>query len=156
MSDSMRPHRRQPARLPRPWDSPGKNTGVGCHFLLQCMKVKSESEVAQSCLTLSDPMDCSLPGSSGHGIFQTRVLEWGAIAFSNILYYHVIFVKMKKLTLAHHYYQSNSRFYLLFTTFPHECSLFVPEFIPGNTLQLDMSPWSSLVCDSFSVFPCFL
>ena len=77
-----RPHRRQPARLPRPWDSPGKNTGVGCHFLLQCMKVKSESEVAQSCLTLSDPMDCSPPGSSIHGIFQARVLEWGAIAFS--------------------------------------------------------------------------
>ena len=69
----------QPTRLPRPWDSPGKNTGVGCHFLLQCMKVKSESEVAQSCLTLSDPMDCSLPGSSIHGIFQARVLEWAAI-----------------------------------------------------------------------------
>ena len=66
------------------WDSPGKNTGVGCHFLLQCMKVKSEIEVAQSCLTLSDPMDCSLPGSSVHGIFQARVLEWGAIAFSDL------------------------------------------------------------------------
>ena len=71
-----------PPRLPRPWDSPRKNTGVGCHFLLQCMKVKSESEVAQSCLTLSDPMDCSPPGSPVHGIFQARVLEWGAIAFS--------------------------------------------------------------------------
>ena len=66
----------------RPWDSPGKNTGVGCHFLLQFMKVKSESEVTQSCLTLSDPMDCSLPGSSIHRIFQARVLEWVAIAFS--------------------------------------------------------------------------
>ena len=83
VSDSVRPHRRQPTRLPRPWDSPGKNTGVGCHFLLQCRKVKIESEVAQSCLTFSDPMDCSLPGSSIHGIFQARVLEWGAIAFSN-------------------------------------------------------------------------
>ena len=82
VSDSVRPHRRQPTRLPRPWDSPGKNTGVGCHFLLQCMKVKSQSEVAQSCPTLSNPMDCSPPGSSVHGIFQTRVLEWGAIAFS--------------------------------------------------------------------------
>ena len=82
MSDSVRPHRRQPTSLPRPWDSPSKNTGVGCHFLLQCMKVKSESEVAQSCLTLGDPMDCSLPGSSVHGIFQARVLEWGALAFS--------------------------------------------------------------------------
>ena len=69
-------------RLPCPWDSPGKNTGVGCHFLLQCMKVKSESEVAQLCLTPSDPMNCSPPGSSVHGIFQARVLEWGAIAFS--------------------------------------------------------------------------
>ena len=64
-------------------DSPGKNTGVGCHFLLQCMKVKSESEVPQSCPTLRDPMNCSLPGSSVHGIFQARVLEWGAISFSN-------------------------------------------------------------------------
>ena len=72
----------QLTRLSRPWDSPGKNTRVGCHFLLQCMKVKSESEVAQLCPTLIDPMDCSLPGSSIHGIFQARVLEWGAIAFS--------------------------------------------------------------------------
>ena len=85
MSNSVRPHRWKPTRLPCPWDSPGKNTGVGCHFLLQCMKVKSESEVAQSCPTLHDPMDCSLPGSSVHGIFQARVLEWGAIAFSVIL-----------------------------------------------------------------------
>ena len=80
---TLRPHRRQPTRLPRPWDSPGKNTGVGCHFLLQCMKVKSESEVAQSCLTLCDPMDCTPPGSSIHGIFQARVLEWAAIAISS-------------------------------------------------------------------------
>ena len=85
VSDSVRPHRRQPTRLPHPWDSPGKNTGVGCHFLLQCMKVKSESEVAQSCPTLRDPMDCSPPGSSVHGIFQARVLEWGAIAFSECM-----------------------------------------------------------------------
>ena len=69
-------------QAPHPWDSLGKNTGVGCHFLLQCMKVKSESEVVQSCLTLRYPMDCSPPGSSVHGIFQARVLEWGAIAFS--------------------------------------------------------------------------
>src|SRR5574341_1456735 len=75
MSDSVRPHRWQPTRLPRPWDSPGKNTGVGYHFLLQCMKVKSESEVTQSCPTPSDPMHCRLPGSSVHGIFQARVLE---------------------------------------------------------------------------------
>ena len=78
MSDSVRPHRQQPIRLPRPWDSPGKNTGVGCHFLLQCTKVERESEFAQLCPTLSG----SLPGSSVHGIFQARVMEWGAIAFS--------------------------------------------------------------------------
>ena len=82
VSDSVRPHRRQPTRLPRPWDSPGKNTGGGCQFLLRCMKVKSEREVAQSCTTLRDPVNCSLPGSPIHGIFQARVLEWGAIAFS--------------------------------------------------------------------------
>ena len=82
MSDSVRPHRWQPTRLPRPWDSQSKNTEVGCHFLLQCMKAKSESEVTQLCLTLSNPMDCSLPGSSIHGIFQARVLEWVAVAFS--------------------------------------------------------------------------
>ena len=81
MSDSVWPHRRQPTRLPRPWDSPDKITGVGCHFLLQCVKVKSEREIAQSCQTLHDPIDCSLPGSSIHGIFQARVLEWIAIAF---------------------------------------------------------------------------
>ena len=73
---TVRPHRRQPTRLPCPWDSPGKNTGVGCHFLLQCMKVKSESEAAVLCPTLCDPMDCSPAGSSAHGIFQARVLEW--------------------------------------------------------------------------------
>ena len=78
--DSVRPHRWPPTRLPRPWDSPGKNTGVDCHFL-QCMQVKSESEVTQSCLTVSDPMDCSLLGSSIHGIFQARALEWGTVAF---------------------------------------------------------------------------
>ena len=81
---TLRPHRRQPTRLHCPWDSPGKNTGVGCHFLLQCMKMKSESEVAQSCPTLHDPTDCTLPGSSIYGIFQARVLEWGTIAFSTL------------------------------------------------------------------------
>ena len=90
VSDSVPPQRRQPTRLPCPWDSPGKNSGVGCRFLLQCMKVKSESEVAQSCLTLSDPMDCSLPGSAIHGNFQARVLEWGATAFSTEHVYNKI------------------------------------------------------------------
>ena len=85
MSDSVRPHRRQLTRLPRPWDSPGKNTGVGCHFLLQCMKVQSETEVTQSCPTLSNAMDYSLPGSCVHGIFQARGLERVAIAFSGAM-----------------------------------------------------------------------
>ena len=88
MSNSVRPHRQQPTRLPHPWDSPAKNTGAGCHFLLQCMKVKRESEVAQSCPTLSDLMDCSLPGSSIHRIFHARVLEWDAIAFSEYVIFH--------------------------------------------------------------------
>ena len=91
MSNSVRPYRRQPTRLPRPWDSQGKNTGVGCHFLLQCIKVKSEREVAQLCSALRDPINCSLPGSSAHGIFQARVLEWGATSF-----------KKKKSQLCHH------------------------------------------------------
>ena len=87
----MRPHRRQPTRLPCPWDSPGKNTGVGCHFLLQCMKVKSENEVAQSCPNLSDPMDCSLPGSSIHAIFQARVLfypEHWLLVMPHLVHFH--------------------------------------------------------------------
>ena len=79
VSNSVRPHRWHPTRLPHPWDFPDKNTGVGCYFLLRCMKVKSESEVIQSCPTLSDPMNCSLPGSSVHGIIQARVLEWDAM-----------------------------------------------------------------------------
>ena len=84
VSDSVRPHRRQPTRLPRPWDFPGKNTGVGCHFLLQCMKVKSESE-SEFASDSSDPMNCSPPGPSVHGTFQEKVLEWGAIAFSEYI-----------------------------------------------------------------------
>ena len=89
MSNSLQPHRQQPTRLLHPWDSPGKSTGVGYHFLLQCMNVKSESEVAQSCLTPSNPMVCSLPGSSVHVIFQTRVLKWVAIAFSIFFYTYI-------------------------------------------------------------------
>ena len=89
MSDPVQPHKQQPTRLCCPWDSQGKNTGVGCHFLLQCMKMKNESEVTQSCPTLSNPVDCSLPGSSVNGIFQARVLEWGAIAISICMYMYV-------------------------------------------------------------------
>ena len=90
MSDSVWPQRRPPTTLLCPWDSPGKNTGVGCHFRLQCVKVKSESEVAQSHPTLSDLMDCSPPGSPVPGIFQARVLEWVAISFSNMDHYSAI------------------------------------------------------------------
>ena len=110
MSDSVRPHRRKPPRLPRPWDSPGKNTAVGCHFLLQCMKVKSESEVGQSCLTLPDPMDCSLPGSSIHGIFQAIVLEGGAIAFSGICAYLISILRV--LLVTDEFLYSKCRFFL--------------------------------------------
>ena len=101
-SVSVRPQRQKSTRLPRPWDSPDKNTGVGCHFLLQGMKVKSESEVVQSCPTLSDPMDFSLPGSSIHGVFQARVLQWGAIAFSatRILQYQSRNISNKKERVA--------------------------------------------------------
>ena len=109
MSNSVQPHRQQPIRLHHPWDSPGKNTGVGGHFLLQYMKVKSESEVAQSCPTLCDPMDCSPPGSSVHGIFQARILEWGAIAFS---IYHSYSVKPFKASFRFRMKQSVNTFHL--------------------------------------------
>ena len=105
MSNSVRPQRRQPTRLPRPWDSPGKNTGAGCHLFLQCMKVKSVSEVTQSCPTFRDPMDCSLRGFSVHGIFQARVLERGAIAFfliysiAQILYFLFVISMIERIIL---------------------------------------------------------
>ena len=102
---TLQPHRRQPTRLPRPWDSPGKNTGVGCRFLLQCMKAKSESEVAQSCPTLRDPMDRSLPGFSVHGIFQATVLEWGP----NIM-------MLKEWPLGQGHYEFQSFIYFLCVT----------------------------------------
>ena len=99
MSHSVRPHRRQPTRLPRPWDSPGKNTGVGGHFLLQCMKVKSESEVAQLCPTLHYPMDCSPPGSFAHGIFQARVLEWVPLPSPRVYHSSIYICPSNKLYL---------------------------------------------------------
>ena len=99
---------RQPTRLPRPWDSPGKNTGVGCHFLLQGMKVKSESEVAQWCPSLGDPMDCSPPGSSIHGILQARGLEWGAIAFSALI------LAILKIFPHREFFSNNFSFYTCF------------------------------------------
>ena len=126
MSDSVRPQRWQPTRLPRPWDSPGSNTGVGCHFLLQCMKVKSESEVAQSCPTFSDPMDCSPPGSSIHGIFQARVLEWVAIALSmspsshmklNSIFFSIVLLMLSFVIVV----QLLSRVQLFATSWTAEC-----------------------------------
>ena len=98
VSNSVWSRRRHPTRLRHPWDSPGKNIGVGCHFLLQCKKVKSESEIAQLCPTLSDPMDCSPPGSSIHGIFQARVLEWGAIAFSELMFWRALNSRLSRVS----------------------------------------------------------
>ena len=162
----MRPQRRQPTRLPRPWDSQGKNTGVGCHFLLQCMKGKSASEVAQSCPTLSDPMDCSLPDSSIHGIFQARVLEWGAIAFSvDICICHEI---ISTITLV------NPHTNLLLYYGPHSYVvywivltylLYNWRFVPLNPLHIFYSPTSFssgshslffFICKCFHFFCLFL
>ena len=127
MSDSVRPHRQQPTRLRCPWDSPGKNTGVGCHFLLQCMKVKSESEVTQSCPTLSDPMDCSPPGSSVHGICQARVLEWAAIAFSS--WYIGALVTLNFISLHNHC-----------LSFPSPGQYHSSEFPRGTWFRIHLSP----------------
>ena len=135
----MRPHRRQPTRLPRPWDSPGNNTGVGCHFLLQCMKVKSESEVAQSCPTCSDPMDCSLPGSI-HGILGARVLEWLAIAFCYLFY----LISIPLISPSHHH-----------TLLP--CFLFFYSFYTSqfssflSCVQLFATPWTAAFQASLSI-----
>ena len=107
VSDSVRPHRQQPTKLPCLWDSPGKNPGVGCHFLLQCMKVKRESEVTHSCPTLSDRMDCSLPDPFIRGIFQARVLEWGAI-ISTTTHLFVFYVSHFKFLRATHFFCSSA------------------------------------------------
>ena len=148
VSDSVRPHRRQPTRLPLPWDSPGKNTGVGCHFLLQCMKVKSEREVALSCLTLSDLMDCSLPGSSVHGIFQARVLEWGAIAFSQHSALQRVIITVVVMVVA----QPQAQLFLL----PGRGGACTPQ--PGwhhaEDLHLAVRPRAAPGCSCHS--PCFL
>ena len=140
MSDSVRSHRRQSARLPHPWDSPGKNTGVGCHFLLQCMKVKRESEVAQLCPTLSDPMDCSPPGSSVHGIFQARVLEWGAIAFS-IDIINLYFILFSVLFINFFYFIILYWFCNTLTWIRHGCTCVPhpepPSYLPPYPIPLD-------------------
>ena len=147
----MRPHRRQPTRLPRPWDSPGKNTGVGCHFLLQCINVKSESEVAQSCPTLRDPMDCSLPGSSIHGIFQARVLEWGAIALSiNLIltWYSGLYIQIwshisgKFLFYLKSYFKSMSHW-------PQEASLMFPDITLNDSHFLAVGTAQQSCCATF-------
>ena len=144
MSDSVRPHRRKPTRLPRPWDSPGKNTGVGCHCFLQCMKVKSESEVAQSCPTLSEPMDCSLPGSSAHGIFQARVLEWGAIAFSEVLTRGTFIGKVMSLLL-------NKMSRLVITFLPRSKRLLISWLQSPSAVILEPKKKQSLTL--FPLFP---
>ena len=133
----MQPHRWQPTRLPRPWDSPGKNTGVGHHFLLQCMKVKSESEVTQSCLTPSDPMDCRLPGSSVHGIFQARVLEWGANAF--LLY--ILYIWISTLNINGLSVPSKRHRLADAKTRPYICCLYETHITPRDTYRLKVSLW---------------
>ena len=134
------PHRRQPTWLPRPWDSPGKNTGVGCHFLLQCMKVKSESEVAQSCMTLCDPMDCSLPGSSVHEIFQARVLEWGAIAFS--------YGSPRKLIYRLRLHNTGSGDYRMWIFFKEHCSVY-------HKVQTSYQIWEIVLTSWYVMLSCF-
>ena len=148
MSDSVRTHRRQPTRLPRPWDSPGKNSAVGCHFLLQCMKVKSESEVAQSCPTLSDPRDCSLPGSSIHGVLQARVLEWVAIAFSEGDNIHLLCEHIQ-FTLFHVPNISGSYAILFFT------ALDFPFTSRYNHTWVLFSLWLSLFILSVAISPLY-
>ena len=155
MSNSVRPHRQQPTRLPHPWDSPGKNTGVGCHFLLQCMKVKSESEVAQLCPTLSNPMDCTPSGSSVHGIFQARVLEWGAIAFSKGIIINVLFLIKFLKDFSLHF---SSVAQLCPTLQPHELQHArppCPSLTPGVHPNSCPLSWRCHPVISSSVFPFF-
>ena len=148
----MQPHRQQPTRRPRPWDSPGKNTGVDCHFLLQCRKVKSESEVAQSCPTLSDTMDCSLPGSSAHGIFQARVLEWGAIAFCNITCYSNLYFKSSSWVYIHIHTAHRQTLWLLYLCQKLTSSSFPPPtqwaFTPIFYISVNSTtlPSQELIC----------
>ena len=111
-----------PPASPSPWDSPGKNTGMGCHFLFQCMTVKSESEVAQWCQTLSGPMDCSLPGSSADGIFQAKVLEWGAIAFSTTVTKHSKYSCQFSFLFESQCHRTNFYFCLIYSFFPVKMS----------------------------------
>ena len=150
MSDSVQPHRWQPTRLPCPWDSPGKNSGVGCHFLLQCMKVKSQSEVARSCPTLHDPMDCSLPGYSVHGIFQARVLEWGAIAFSNIhnyftyFDYHLTFFCIYKLNFKIHIFADGHWVFIIFLYSKYYCSSILKCLLVINAQDFLCGVWLSV------------
>ena len=162
--------RLQPSRLPLPWDSPDKNTGVGCHFLLQCMKVKSEREVAQSCPTPCDPMDCSPPGSSVHRIFQARVLEWGAIALS-MKYYCFPTLQMrlrklrevKKLKRVKEFRENTSVHF--WSWGPNSCrstrnsTLNLPAIRPMlliNHSQQPLHPCGLLLASSFRPWPCCL
>ena len=146
MSDSVQSHRQQPTRLPHPWDSPGKNTGVGCLFLVQCMKVKSESEVAQSCPTLSDPMDCSLPGSSVHGNFPGKRTGVGAIAFSDILSY----LLSKTLGCLSGCLVSSARVQKLFCERYSKCRYSFDVFVGGKVVSRPIPPssWDHLLLRS--------
>ena len=149
MFDSVQPHRWQPTRLPRPWDSPGKNTGVGCHFFLQCMKVKSESDVAQSCPTLYDPMDWCLPCSSSHGIFQARILEWVAIAFSIALTRQTFVGKVMSLLF-------NMLSRLLIAFLPRNKHLLISWLRSPSALILEPPLLPNKVCHCFHCLPIYL
>ena len=149
MSDSVRPHRWQPTRLPRPWDSPGKNAGVGCHFHFQCMKVKSEREVDQSCPTPRDPMDCSLPGSSIHGIFQSKVLKLVAIAFSeNYPGYHQLVKSWSQFASSFGVLASTNQHNIWYSMFNNWSGKHIP-FDPHHMKE----PQANLFCMWISLLP---
>ena len=169
MSDSVRPHRRQPTRLPRPWDSPGKNTGVGCHFLLQHMKAKSESEVTQSCPTLSNPMDCSLPGPSVHGILKsllqhhsTKVSILQHSAFFTVQLSHPYMTTGKTIALTRWTFAGNVMS-LLFNMSYRFVIAFLPRtkqassnFMAAVTIRSGFGAQENKVCHGFHRFPMYL
>ena len=149
MPDSLQPHGLQPTRLLRPWDFPGKSTGVGWHFLLQCMKVKSESEAAQSCPTLRDPMDFSPLGSSAHGIFQARALEWGAIDLWSISneYLCMIWISYYSYAIGKTFISCIGLFwFLLFLLLAHLCrkvNVYISLDFTNGTLPFNQPPYPS-------------
>ena len=135
----MRPHRRQPTRLPRPWDSPGKNTGVGCHFLLQCMKVKSESEVAQSCPT---------PSGWPHGLQPTRLLRpWDFPGKSTGVGCHCL-LRLRFEGSRNRQTEKGENGYLLHHSSGNCCTFMWLRFLPLWVLGSE-NHWSAIICRVF-------